>query len=69
MASTMISCEPATATELPEVRQSAREAVLPVDRQYEMENFFEPLAFDWDEDWFVVSEAIRKELAIFNADH
>ncbi len=72
MAATAISCEPATALVLPpEVLPSARETVVPIEpvAQQDVENFLEPIVFVWDEDWFVVSEAIRKELAIFNADH
>jgi len=64
----MISCEPVTAMELPEVHQSARELPSP-HKDHEVENFLDPLVFDWDEDRFVVSEAIRNELAEFNADH
>ena len=64
----MINCEPVTALELPEVHQSARESVTHV-KQQDVENFLDPLVFNWDEDRFIVSEAIRNELAKFNADH
>lgn len=72
MASSALSCEPATTTVLPlEVHPSARETVLPIEPivQQEVENFLEPLVFVWDEDRFVVSEAIQSYLALFNADH
>ncbi len=64
----MISCEPVSAMELPEVHQSARELPSP-HKDQAVENFLDPLVFDWDDDRFIVSEAIRHELAKFNADH
>ncbi len=72
MAATAISCEPATALVLPpEVLPSARETVVPIEpvEQQDVENFLEPLVFVWDEEKYIVSEAIRSYLALFNADH
>ncbi len=72
MAATAISCEPATALVLPpEVLPSARETVVPIEpvAQQDVENFLEPLVFVWDEEKYIVSEAIRSYLALFNADH
>ena len=68
MASTLISCEVSTAAGLPEVQQFTRETVLPVEQQ-DVENFLEPLVFVWDEEKYIVSEAIRNYLAVFDADH
>ena len=64
----MINCEPVTALELPEVHQSARESVTHV-KQQDVENFLDPLVFHWDEEKFIVSEAIRSYVAQFDADH
>ena len=72
MASTAISCEPATATILPpEVHQPARVTAPPIEpvEQPDVENFLEPLVFVWDEEKYIVSEAIRNYLAVFDADH
>jgi len=64
----MINCEPVTALELPEVHQSARESVIPV-KQQDVENFLDPLDFHWDQEKYIVSEAIRSYMAQFDADH
>ncbi len=72
MASIATTCEPTTATILPpEVHQTARETVLTVEPvvKPEVENFLEPLVFVWDEEKYIVSEAIRSYLAVFDADH
>ena len=57
-----------TALELPEVHQSARETVTPV-KQQDVENFLDPLVFHWDEEKYIVSDAIRSYVAQFDADH
>jgi len=64
----MINCEPATALELPEVHQSSSETMTPV-KQQDVENFLDPLVFHWDQEKYIVSEAIRSYVAQFNADH
>lgn len=71
MASSALSCEPATATVLPlEVHTSVREPALPIEPIVQQEeDFLEPLVFVWDEERYIVSEAIRNYLALFNADH
>lgn len=64
----MVPGEPATALELPKVQQSTT-AFEMQHMDYEVENFLEPLELSWDEDRFIVAEAIQRELAQFNANH
>lgn len=64
----MTSCEQATAVELPEVQQPAREIAPHLEPQ-DVENFLDPLIFHWDEENYIVSEAIRSYVVQFDADH
>ncbi len=52
----------------PEVHQPSFETAFTFAHQ-EVEDFLEPLVFVWDEEKYIVSEAIRSYLALFNADH
>lgn len=65
----MIHCDSATATEPPEVHQLARQAVAPVKQQEEMDDILDPLVFHWDQEKYIVSEAIRSYVAQFDADN
>jgi len=40
-----------------------------VTQQQDEENFLDPLVFNWDEEKFIVSEAVRCYVAQFDADH
>lgn len=64
----MVTCEPGTTLELPEVPHLSLETVPPVEQQ-DVENFLDPLVFHWDEEKYIVSEAIRSYVAQFDADH
>ena len=54
-------------TELPKVHRPSFETALTFAEQ-EVEDFLEPLVYVWDEERYIVSEAIRRYLALFNAD-
>ena len=50
-------------TELPEVHRPSFETALTFAEQ-EVEDFLEPLVYVWDEERYIVSEAIRRYLAL-----
>ena len=63
----MSSCEQATALEFPEVRQSTSEKNFA--QETNVEQFLDPLFFQWNEEQFIVSEAVRSYVAQFDADY